>query len=490
MPTRYRLAVIATCWLAAAVRARSLFANRFHADEALFAGWARQIAVWRDPLLLSQAVDKPPLLFYLQALFYPLFGPVEWAARMPNVIASLLLVPLIAVLAWRLYGDGLTSLIAAVLPALSPLAIQFGATAFTDPLLTFWLVAALALAVRPVAGSGDARPGWAGACFGLAAATKYQAWLFLPLLVAFAVWGGWSRREWGRAALGAAAVAVPVTAWLLARPEDSSLFAQQVANAGGLRLAWSWEVWPRLVGWSGLVRLAFGWPGLAAVGAALVVLVARWMAARDAVRWTTPTAILLVFLVAYALAHWLFAVPVWDRYLLPVWPVVLLLAARLLALAWRWLAERLHVSQRTFGPVLAGGLLLALLVPASAARHGHYPLGSSPTADHGAWRVGGLLRDEPYGTVLYDHWYSWHWRYQLFDSGVYVSWFPHADALRDDLAVFGDDGSPRYLVLPAGATADPVRRAVAAAGFSLVVVPDGSPGDRNMMLYRLEKAAP
>ena len=32
--------------------------------------------------------------FYSQALFYPLFGPVEWAARLPALLASLLLIPL------------------------------------------------------------------------------------------------------------------------------------------------------------------------------------------------------------------------------------------------------------------------------------------------------------------------------------------------------------------------------------------------------------
>ncbi|MEZ4516034.1 MAG: glycosyltransferase family 39 protein [Chloroflexota bacterium] len=120
MPSPYRIGIIAACWAGAALRFHSLFANHFHADEALFASWARQIAVWRDPLLLTQPVDKPPLLFYLQALFFPLVGPVEWAARIPNLIASLLLIPLVGVLAWRLYGDGLTAALAAVFVALSP----------------------------------------------------------------------------------------------------------------------------------------------------------------------------------------------------------------------------------------------------------------------------------------------------------------------------------------------------------------------------------
>jgi 4-amino-4-deoxy-L-arabinose transferase-like glycosyltransferase len=489
MPTSYRPWVIATCWLAAVARYRSLFANHFHADEALFAGWARQIAVWRDPLLLTQPVDKPPLLFYLQALAFPFFGPVEWAARLPNFVASLLLVPLVAALAWRLYGDGLTSVTAALLLALSPSAIQFSATAFTDPLLTFWLVAAFALAARPVAGGGSVRAGWAGACFGLAVATKYQAWLFLPLLVALAWLGGWSRREWGRGIAGAAVVGTFVLAWLAARPAAGPLLGQQIANAGGLRLAWLWELWPRLASWAGLARLALGWPLLVVV---VVVAAASLLRARQSERSRSLqpiTFLLALFLAAYGVAHWLFAVPVWDRYLLPVLPFALLLVARLMAVALQHLLAR---DAHGAPPRLVQGATVSLVVllafPAAEARLGRWPIGGQPTADQGAWRVAEQLREAPYGTVLYDHWYSWQWRYHLFDSGVYVSWFPHGDALREDLAVFGDDGSPRYLVLPAGPTADPVRRAVAGAGFALVAQPSGAAGDPAMMLYRLEKA--
>ena len=170
MPSRLRLSLLPILWLGAALRLRGLFANSFHADEALFATWARLIAVWRDPLLRTQPVDKPPLLFYSQAAFYPLLGPVEWAARLPSLIASLLLIALAAQLAWRLGGGSPAALVAAAVVAVAPLAVQFSATAFSDPLLTMWIAASLVAAlVRP------ARPGWAGVAFGLALATKYQA---------------------------------------------------------------------------------------------------------------------------------------------------------------------------------------------------------------------------------------------------------------------------------------------------------------------------
>lgn len=496
MPSPYRYRVAAICWLAAIFRYRSLLANHFHADEALFASWARQIAVWRDPLLLTQPVDKPPLLFYLQALFFPLFGPVEWAARLPNFIVSLLLVPLLGLLAWRLYGDGLTPLIASGLLALSPLAIQFSATAFTDPLLTFWLVMALALAVRPsMVDGGHPYPAFCGVAFGLAAATKYQAWLFLPLLVAIAGLSGWTLRDWRRGALGAAAVGVVVTGWLLARLATGSLLALQVANAGGLRPAWSWELWPRLVAWSRLGWISLGWPVVVTSGLAAVLWLVRQ--GRQGGRRSqigVTDALLVMFLLSYVTLHWLFAVPVWDRYLLPVLPLALLLVARLVSDTWRWVMARLPEKRAVWagGMAIVIALLMLMFVPASAARLGRLPIGGQPTADQGAWRVGVFLQDAPYGTVLYDHWYSWQWRYHLFDTGVYVSWFPHSTALADDLAVFGGDSSSRYLVLPAGPVAGPVRRAVADAGYTLVAetLPAMSAEVDQLMLYRLEKHAP
>ena len=146
MSWRGKIGLIGVTWITAVFRYHGLFANTFHGDEALFATWARLIAVWRDPLLLTQAVDKPPLLFYLQALFYPLQGPVEWAARLPNLIASIVLIPLLGVMVWRWYQDEGTAVLAALFLALSPFVIQFSATAFTDPLMVMWIVAALTVA--------------------------------------------------------------------------------------------------------------------------------------------------------------------------------------------------------------------------------------------------------------------------------------------------------------------------------------------------------
>jgi hypothetical protein len=86
--------------------------------------------------------------------------------------------------------------------------------------------------------------------------------------------------------------------------------------------------------------------------------------------------------------------------------------------------------------------------------------------------------------VLYDHWYSWQWRYHFFDTGVYVNWVPHADQLIADLDGFYDD--QRYIVLPDSAESLPFQRALHAAGYELqsLVEVSAEPG---MILYKIER---
>ena len=477
MPPPSKIALLLLTALAAGLRFPALFANHFHADEALFASWARLIAVWRDPLLLTQAVDKPPLLFYLAALFFPLFGPVEWAARWPDLAASILLVPLTAVLAWRLYGDAAAALLAAALVAAAPLAVQFSATVFTDPLLTFLLMAALFFV------AGRERPFLAGLCFGLAALTKHQAWLFLPLLLGAAWLSGWPRGAWRRGLLGLLGPLALFAVWQLARGGGLDLAAAQWRNFGGVRPAWSWELLPRLRAWGGLWPTLFG-PLLGAL--AVAALAWPWLRAPGGERGRLFDRLLALFLLGYLALHWLLAIPAWDRYLLPLLPPLALLLARFLVDLAGLVLRRL--PRAGYGPGAAAALLLltALLLPgALAAKDGRLPAGGFPGADQGAWQVRDYLYDAPYGTVLYDHWYSWHWAGAFFDRGVYTSWFPTPAALAADLSAFGGGPGARYLVTPADGTAEPALRAVGAAGYTArpVLRTGGAPG---MTLYRLE----
>jgi 4-amino-4-deoxy-L-arabinose transferase-like glycosyltransferase len=465
---RWRAGLILIIWLGVWWRLPGLFGNTFHADEALFASWARLIAVGRDVWLGSVGVDKPPLLFYVQAPFYQMVGAVPWAARLPNWMAGVLVVPLTAVLTSHLTRNQTAPLVAALLVAASPLAIQFSPTAFTDPLMSFWLLAAVVLLVRR--GEISAKRVWlVGFLLGLGVATKYQALLFLPLVLGLGWWRGWQHgRVYFSFALGLALPLTAVWLWEVGRTGQFSLWQAQMASYGGLRLAWSWELAPRLSAW--------GWLWLAVLGVGYGAV--SWGAKRNtAVRFIT------LFLLVYGAGHWLVAVPVWDRYLLPLVPfTAVVIATAIRPIPHRWQPYTLWL---TF-------LLILLLVQGQMAAHGRFPLGSTPQTDQGASEIAALLYDAPYGTVLYDHWYSWQWRYYFFDRGVYVSWFPDGAQLVQDLQVFGRDeaNGVRYLVLPRGDggqrdTAVVMQQTLQQAGFTLTPIhqTDG------ITLYRITPVA-
>jgi hypothetical protein len=401
------------------------------------------------------------------------------------------------------------------------LTIQFSATAFIDPLLATWLVAALVAASGqglvvgsrwPVASDktglgiygqrpATSYPFWSGFFFALAVATKYQAWLFLPLLLGSAALCGWGQPQWRRWLAGFLPVLLLLALWAVARPGTPALWLTQLDNFGGIRPVWSWELWPRLKAWLTWGQLALGSPFLAgALIVSLFLLLFRSWRCHD--RAAGFDLLFILYGLSYFLLHWLLAVPVWDRYLLPLMPVVGLILGRGVAQVnidhffspqergqacpgretgyntarfFAWL-ERGWGRQAKSRPLSGHHLLLCLLLllswpTAVAARHGRFPIGGRPSADQGATPIAAYLVEAPYGAVLYDHWFSWQWRYLLFDRRVFVSWFPHPAALVEDLIVFGRDGQQRYLALPDAAVARPIQRAVMATGFQLHPVP-------------------
>jgi 4-amino-4-deoxy-L-arabinose transferase-like glycosyltransferase len=471
--------IVAVLTLAFALRVPLLHGPRFLPDEALFASFARAIAVWRDPMLVVAPVDKPPLLFYLQALCYPFLGPKEMAARLPNLIASLLTVALTFQITRRFSSSRqiLSPLLSAVLASLSPLAVAFGSTAFTDPLMVAWGMAAL------LAASGG-YTGRAGLFLGLGMATKYQAVLFLPLVLGnlwlFSAGESWGRDRstWMRFGVGVAIPVVAVVAWELGRSGRISLLGTQLAGYGEVRLIHWNELLPRLADWAELARylVAPWW-----IGATLLVL-ALFRIQRQG--RGSPAAVKgLLFggwLCAYFLLHWLFNIKPWDRYLLPIVPVVAILVG--------WSAGEL--GQRFLprpGQVCVFLILVILLLPAAlGAAGGAYPIGGDHGNYDGIEQVASFFADLPYGTVLYDHWLSWELRYYLFDSRVYVSWVPDGTALVRDSKAIGAD-PPRYLIVPTWEEADPIIQAVREADFTVgpVLNATGSNSTSSFIVYTI-----
>ncbi|MFZ4666313.1 MAG: ArnT family glycosyltransferase, partial [Prochlorotrichaceae cyanobacterium] len=75
--------------------------------EPLFAEAARQMIVrqdWVTPYFNEvQRFDKPPLIYWLMALCYQLFGVNEWSVRLPSALSAIVLV---AIVAYTLVGYG------------------------------------------------------------------------------------------------------------------------------------------------------------------------------------------------------------------------------------------------------------------------------------------------------------------------------------------------------------------------------------------------
>ena len=99
------------------------------------------------------------------------------------------------------------------------------------------------------------------------------------------------------------------------------------------------------------------------------------------------------------------------------------------------------------------------------AREGQFAIGGQVDADEGSAEIAAYFADAPYGTVLYDHWYSWQWRYHLLETGVYTEWTPDPRTLVENLDVFYD--AHRYLVLPTDARTAPFQRALKNGGYAL-----------------------
>ncbi len=474
-----RFLPVFVCLVAFGLRLGPLWANRFHSDEALYATWALNIASGRDVLLAGVAPDKPPLLFYTMAAAFLAVGRVEVAARLAGLMAGVVSVALV----WAFRPDRsrpVRSDVAAAAMALSPFAISFSPTAFLDPLMVMFALASLAAATRK-------RPGWAGVFLGLAAATKVQSLIFLPLVVACGAFVfRLSSSVVIRFATGLAMPVGAVLAWDRLRG-GAPFWIQQTLNYGGIRSVYASEVTPRLAGWASFLPHFFGWPMLAALAVGLPLLLIYDLTRGARTRAAALDLVLIAFALGYLVLHWLLAFPVWDRYMLGLVPVMCLLIGRLGGLAVGWLEARLYARSS----VIAVMLVFALLaVSAAQASQSAIPFGGDHGPHDGMDRVAAFLRDLPTGAVVYDHWLGWVLRYYLWDANVYIAYFAAPQSLAEDLRVFGR-ASPRYIVFPADESTTRVERAIAAEGFAMspVLSTQDRRGQPTFILYRIDAHA-
>jgi len=136
------------------------------------------------PTLQGQPwLEKPPLYYWLAGVAFSLFGETEAAARLPSVLAALLLVAGTALIGARLYGVE-AGLHAGFVAATAPLAFAYGRAAAMDMLLAATVTCAVGLmALRLLGLAGRSAVPAAWLCMALATLAKGPLGLALPGLI-------------------------------------------------------------------------------------------------------------------------------------------------------------------------------------------------------------------------------------------------------------------------------------------------------------------
>jgi hypothetical protein len=474
MPRLEPLLLMAGTLLGFALRLPLLDRFPLHPDEAIYGVWA--LHLWRDdPLLLQHWPDKPPLFLWLLGGTLHFFGASQASARWLNLALSTLTIPIVGLIAGQLWGRR-AALAASFALALNPFAISFAPTVFTDPLLVLAGSLALLAALQR-------RSAWAGLWLGVAIMTKQQGVLYAPLVIALLATQKIEKQNFvslvASFVAGLALIVLPILYWDSLRwAVAPSPWDLSVRNYGALALvpisAWPerWQAWGELF-W----HLTASWPlWLILVVGSITVLLRQqhtgsivWLP-----NWQLATGNWQLFFslwsIAYLALHLVTTVQVWDRYLLPLVPMV--------ALWIGWLAGRWqnapstkifdlpanHLDRRGgFIPSMRVGeqrryetaatahkpsshflyavlnviMALALLPPAWSAARGELPVGG----DHGAYAglreaLMWVRQNRPADTVLYHHTLGWQAHFYLYDDlaegQVELRWFPHAVSLVDN----------------------------------------------------------
>jgi 4-amino-4-deoxy-L-arabinose transferase-like glycosyltransferase len=428
----------------------------FREDEALYSFWARH--TWpADPLFLQVWPDKPPLFIWLLAVVFRFFGASQVSARWLNIMLSVATIPVVAASAQQLWGRRV-ALITALTFALNPFAISFAATAYTDPLLVLAGLLAYLFALRH-------RAFWAGFWLAVAIMSKQQGLLYAPLVVGALLMNFRieifnfrlpdTRHTITRTCLlwllGLGVVTLPILYWDSLRwAVAPSPWDLSIRHYGALTLLTPAQWFARLRPWWELSwYLVASWPVWLLVFAAsllaclLGVKTSRKRFFIHLATWS-PGHLVLVWILGFLALHMVTSVQTWDRYLLPIAPMLALLVGRLLA---TWLAP-LPMRWYLIG-LCAWGLLLT--PPALAATNGGLPIGG----DHGAYAglteaITWVEGEYPTDLILYHHALGWHYRFYLYapiEAGRYtLRWFPNAVYLADNASK--TPGRPKLLIQP------------------------------------------
>jgi 4-amino-4-deoxy-L-arabinose transferase-like glycosyltransferase len=165
-------------------------------DEGNNAEAARELRESGDPVVPTfdyrLRVDKPPLLYWLQAAAYSACGVNEFSARLPSALAALAAVLLTYELGRRTFGAS-AGLLAGVALASSPAFVAASRFANPDALLDAFTLLALFVFWRGYRSGGRLPFATAGAVAGMGMLAKGPVGLVLPAAVSV-LFLAWQRR--------------------------------------------------------------------------------------------------------------------------------------------------------------------------------------------------------------------------------------------------------------------------------------------------------
>lgn len=486
----YQLALLAILAVGVSLPLRLLDRFPLREDEAIYSFWA--LHGWReDPFFLTVWPDKPPLFLWLLALAFQVGGASQVTGRLLNMMLTLLTALIIGATARHWWGRR-SGMLATLLYLLNPFVISFAPTVYTDPMLVLAGQLALFLAAT-------GRSFGAGVWLAVAIMTKQQGVLYVPLIAGVLGCCFNQRagvRTWLRFGLGAVIVLAPLLYWDSLRwAVAPSPWDLSVRNYGALQLLSPAVWWARSVAWA---KVLWYFTASGPVWGLLIggIVVALWQRDIRKLRLGQFSWLVLWSLCFLAL-HVTTSVQIWDRYVLPlapmlclivVWAVAILnasrnessnvilpgrgqvfssLAEKVVPPSWKTAPANarfgvgLHFDHHFSHPGAyhwwTVGLLVSLLwlvPPALSASTGGLPIGG----DHGAYS--GLpeaidwLKTQTSGkVVLYHQRLGWHYQFYLYDqlaTGAYeLRWFPNPTYLADNAAKHPYQA--RFLIEPAWA---------------------------------------
>jgi hypothetical protein len=144
---------------------------------------------------------------------------------------------------------------------------------------------------------------------------------------------------------------------------------------------------------------------------------------------------MLAFTLTYLGAHWLIAFNLFDRYLLPLTPILAVLVAYGIA---EWVKARRRVALAVMIGILILGAPLAW-----KASQGETPIASDDGRHSGIDQLAAAMNQDFAGEIFYEHWLGWELRYYLgAQPRVLMLYFESAD----DLAAYAADELARIPV--------------------------------------------